>query len=329
MTNWLDEDLTNVFTLVSEKTTNGMQFTSGAFTTGNEQFVNFNNDTNTCTSLEFTTSGVLKLNKDDRQMNKFLFDSLFENVNFQGIASKQYPSDTFNSTSQGATICFWVRKNGDATSDNIGFLEFKLENNSGSASSFKLYLNDTSDSVIINNSSDSISLDHAFTDLIGNGEWQMVQYFINNDDTSLKLKRKVFYYEFNEYTQSDEVKFNESDVITINKSDIPESNAIDDYEMTVGFTNKSAGHTSQRAMKGRFRNLSFFVGSLTPTESRLLFERGIRDFYDLPYENNNSTLSELIKGRQFYLGLLGVYSVDNINILNCVMKYNGKSYIVK
>ena len=80
---------------------------------------------------------------------------------------------------------------------------------------------------------------------------------------------------------------------------------------------------------GHFRNFIIFAGVLRDGELDTLFNEGIPESYGLPEENTNYNLLELIKNNSFYLGLVGVYNVSNINILNCVMKYNGKSYSVK
>ena len=75
---------------------------------------------------------------------------------------------------------------------------------------------------------------------------------------------------------------------------------------------------------GYFRNFMLFAGHLTESECRALFKAGIQQNYNFINEYVDDNLFELFQSRKFFIGLIGVYNVSNINILNCVMKYNGK-----
>ncbi len=91
----------------------------------------------------------------------------------------------------------------------------------------------------------------------------------------------------------------------------------------------SNGNKNICSLNGYFRNLCFFAGVLSDVEINSLFVNGIQDGIDFPSEYDNGEIVDLLKTSNFYLGLLGIYNVSNINILNCVMKYDGRAYSVK
>jgi hypothetical protein len=55
-----------------------------------------------------------------------------------------------------------------------------------------------------------------------------------------------------------------------------------------------------------------------------LFKNGLQPDYNFISEYNDSNAINLFNTGDFFVGLIGSYNVSNINILNCVMKYNGK-----
>ena len=75
------------------------------------------------------------------------------------------------------------------------------------------------------------------------------------------------------------------------------------------------------------RNICFFAGTLTNAELESLFKLGVKHTMDLPNEYIPSEIGDTIKTNDFYVGLLGAFNVSSINILNCAMKYNGRSII--
>lgn len=344
ITNWMNEDLKDVFKLTPGDNIKE-NFTSGQFNEGFDKYVDFNDDDNICYSLENGASSYFELSPDVDKRNKFLFDAIFEDVEFNNIRDKLSGStEQFTSSNRGATICFWVRKN-DVPSENNGYLEFNLSKSekttdettqvtTTTTKSFNLLISDTKTHVISNvisgNIYDESELDYITENIANKEEWSMFQYSIDaHPQSSVLIQRKIYSYELDEYSNLPKVKIKESEVFDINKNMLLEKNDYTNYKMILGRTVDNVGNAKyEKYLNGRIRNLSIFVGPLTESESLTLFSRGIKDYYDLPYENNSSSLSELIGSNQFYLGLLGVYSVDNINILNCVMKYKGKSYSV-
>ena len=67
-----------------------------------------------------------------------------------------------------------------------------------------------------------------------------------------------------------------------------------------------------------------YAGHLTDSECIALFKNGLQTNYNFISEYNESNAIELFRSGDFFIGLIGSYNVSNINILNCVMKYNGK-----
>ena len=264
---------------------------------------------------------------------------MFKKQIFDGIKETHNSSEIFpfNSSKKGATICLWVRLPediGTTTRDDIGIMNFTLKHNTETdvMKQLKLNFNWYSANANINNVNSTIMTLEANDDSVGKlgrGEWIMLQYKIDNNEASdtinpsgLAITENIFKYVENASGDPEIEKIPLSTVYISPDADFDFNAEFADYQMDIGVGNN-------KSFIGNMRNLMFFVGSLTDNESFALFEQGIKKAYDLPAENTTSALAELIKSKQFYLGLIGVYSVDNINILNCVMKYKGKSYLVK
>lgn len=71
-----------------------------------------------------------------------------------------------------------------------------------------------------------------------------------------------------------------------------------------------------------------FAGSLTDAEALAYANGRISDAYEFPEEFRDRSLADLIENEKFYLGLVGVYDADSVNITNCVMKYDGNTFSV-
>lgn len=82
------------------------------------------------------------------------------------------------------------------------------------------------------------------------------------------------------------------------------------------------------AFKGSFRNMTIFAGCLTDNEAISYYKAGLEDVYELTEEFKAKDMAGLISNEHFYLGLVGIYDVDNINIINCVIKHNGNTYSI-
>jgi hypothetical protein len=87
---------------------------------------------------------------------------------------------------------------------------------------------------------------------------------------------------------------------------------------------KENSNINKNYFSGYFRNLMLYAGHLTDSECRALFKSGIQQSYNFSTEYMNGSLASLFESKKFFIGLIGVYNVSNINILNCIMKYNGK-----
>lgn len=316
------------------------EYPSGTYTNDFEKYVEFGNIDHGCTAIKWDNGdGSAFLAPDNRKLNRFLFNLLFKKQIFDGIKETHNSSEIFpfNSSKKGATICLWVRlpeEIGTMTRDDIGIMNFTLKHNTETdvMKQLKLNFNWYSANANINNVNSTIMTLEANDDSVGKlgrGEWIMLQYKIDNNEASdainpsgLAITENIFKYVENASGDPEIEKIPLSTVYISPNADFDFNAEFADYQMDIGVGNN-------KSFIGNMRNLMFFVGSLTDNESFALFEQGIKKAYDLPAENTTSALAELIKSKQFYLGLIGVYSVDNINILNCVMKYKGKSYLVK
>lgn len=87
----------------------------------------------------------------------------------------------------------------------------------------------------------------------------------------------------------------------------------------------SIGKSSERSCRGYFRNFIIIKDSLTDKETRSIFKEGFRKTYSFPSDSRASTVESVIKNGEFFVGLIGSYDNDNVNILNCVLRNNGKS----
>jgi hypothetical protein len=98
-----------------------------------------------------------------------------------------------------------------------------------------------------------------------------------------------------------------------------------DSKIYFGYSNfKESSNENKNYFNGYFRNLMLFAGHLTESECRAIFKAGIQQTYNFTSEYVDNSLISLFESKKFFIGLIGVYNVSNINILNCVLKYNGK-----
>jgi hypothetical protein len=103
------------------------------------------------------------------------------------------------------------------------------------------------------------------------------------------------------------------------------TNPFKDVRMYLGYSNfQSSLNNNKDYFSGYFRNFMIFAGHLTDSECIGLFKNGLQSDYNFISEYNDSNSYELFKSGDFFIGMIGAYNVSNINILNCVMKYNGK-----
>ena len=250
-------------------------------------------------------------------------------------------SSSLFSENVSGTICFWsklddddnntdITKSNNSTS-NIGFFEFKFDND------FKLIINPSLigtyqiglDETIISGSAhdlldiNQINFGNALYEV--KNDWTFWE--INFNTTKIASDKEIgvkmtMYYKNNEGIISG---------ICLTKTDNSESEYIyvdfnienkKQFELTFG---KNSNSNTNYYYNGYLRNLLFFNSSLTNDEINGFFKEGIQPLYDFK-EKYNTTVSDLLESGQFFLGLIGSYNNLDININNCVLRYNGKSY---
>jgi hypothetical protein len=107
-----------------------------------------------------------------------------------------------------------------------------------------------------------------------------------------------------------------------------ENTQFKELKMYLGYSEHESSPDSneinENYFTGYMRNFMIFAGHLTDSECIALFRNGLQTDYNFISEYYESTSKELFESGDFFIGLIGAYNVSNINILNCVMKFNGK-----
>lgn len=86
--------------------------------------------------------------------------------------------------------------------------------------------------------------------------------------------------------------------------------------------------TNDADFNGYVRDLMMFSGRLTPEQSKTLYLMGIQPSYIFRSMFDTSDISkEFTSNSKFFIGLLGSYDNDDINIINCNFKFDGKKYV--
>ena len=230
------------------------------------------------------------------------------------------------------TICFW-RKHKGSSLDEVTYISFTFNNSSKCDFIIKGY------SIENYNDNNKTSLNFNVNDLYTkyNDEWQLWCIKIDNehvfDDTTsysgkIGITCEVYVNEIvnGEYSIKKYVLNGEStspfnvESPLFNKNDYWKNSKI-----YIGYSKfVESLNLNKNYFTGYIRNLMLFAGHLTESECRALFKAGIQSNYNFSSEYIDDSLLELFESKKFFIGLVGVYNVTNINILNCVMKYNGK-----
>ena len=230
------------------------------------------------------------------------------------------------------TICFW-RKHKGSSLDEVTYISFTFNNSAKCDFIIKGY------SIENYNDNNKTSLNFNVNDLYTkyNDEWQLWCIKIDNehvfDDTTsysgkIGITCEVYVNEIvnGEYSIKKYVLNGEStspfnvESPLFNKNDYWKNSKI-----YIGYSKfVESLNLNKNYFTGYIRNLMLFAGHLTESECRALFKAGIQSNYNFSSEYIDDSLLELFESKKFFIGLVGVYNVTNINILNCVMKYNGK-----
>lgn len=311
--------------------------------------VNSNIQTNyydgSCKSIKLETNenglenGYLELN--DPYLSG-LFNLIF-NRKYWNELKNRYDNNLYNSTMfdsrYGTTICFWT-KNESFSFDNITYLSFRFNDNEEIDEvcnfRFKGY---SVESVYKNEENENIgsSIDYNVSNLIiGNrNNWMFWCIRIDNEklDSIDSLKGKmcitceVYVNEYNgtRYEMKKYSLIEYSNNSYIQSPILNKVNPFENAKLYLGYSNfKSSLNINKDYFNGYIRNFMIFAGHLTSSECFALFKNGLQSNYNFISEYNESNAINLFKSGDFFVGLIGSYNVSNINILNCVMKYNGK-----
>ena len=233
------------------------------------------------------------------------------------------------------TLCFW-RKNKNFPLDEVTYISFQFDEKTTCDFNIKAYS--------IENIGNSLNPDEktyvAFNqeDLYTNynGDWQFWCIKISNQYVFNELNKKkgklgltcdvfVNVIDNGKYTVKKYSLIGEANFYNVQSPLYNNEESWKNSKIYIGYSkfNESL-NINKNYFNGYFRNVMLFAGHLTDSECRGLFNAGIQPSYKFSSEYVNESLNELFESRQFFIGLIGVYNVSNINILNCIMKYNGK-----
>jgi hypothetical protein len=237
---------------------------------------------------------------------------------------------TMNDSRYDTTICFWT-KNDSFSFDNVSYLSFKFSNDEG--------IDDICSFIFKGHSIEAIdeSIEYNINSLNLNNKnnWMFWTIKIDNENVesigSLNGKMcitcNVYANEFenNSYIMRKYTLVGISRNSYITSPILNKTNPFKDVKLYLGYSNfKSSNNVNKDYFTGYFRNFMIYAGHLTDSECIALFKNGIQPDYNFISEYNDSNAINLFNTGDFFVGLIGSYNVSNINILNCVMKYNGK-----
>lgn len=244
----------------------------------------------------------------------------------------------FDST-YGLTICFWT-KNESFSFDNTSYLSFKFSNDDGIDDiCYFRFKGHSVESISKNESGEtgsSIEYNIDQLNLNNKNNWMFWCIRIDNEKVNSigSLNGKMFLtctvyanerngelYEMKKYNLIGNNISNSS----ITSPILNKTNPFKEVKMYLGYSNfRSSTNINKDYFNGYLRNFMIYAGHLTDSECIALFKNGLQSDYNFTSEYNESNAIQLFETGDFFIGLIGSYNVSNINILNCVMKYNGK-----
>lgn len=240
-----------------------------------------------------------------------------------------------------SSIMMWAKANlQEIAADDLGFIEFKFGNNDIvlNPSSIRSHKSSNEESFVNLSNNNDVFNEHANDWILW--EIQIDLSKVNNDSPKLGFRMFAHTYYKNENNELIHNKielngYNNSDVennynyisMPISINDLSSTN----FEIYVGYNRYKTSQENSFNIKyfnGYLRNLMFFKGILNENQSKTMFDEGIQSYYGLLSQYSKSSLKKVIEQGHFFIGLLGSYNNTNINIINCIMKHNGKSYII-
>lgn len=266
-------------------------------------------------------------------ITKLIFEHKIWNNLRNKFESQNYQTE-LNDSRYDTTICFW-RKHIGKSMDEVTYLSFKFNDDSYCNFIIKGY------SAESYHSDDKTTLSFLTDDLYTKykSDWQfwsirVSNQFLENTESDLSGKIGIICdvyvneledgeYKIKKFTLTGE---SENDVYMLTSPLAGEnSNLFENSKIYLGYSNfKEGSNENKNYFNGYIRNFMLFAGHLTDNECRGIFNAGIQQSYNFTNDFVNEDLFKLFNSKNFFIGLIGVYNVSNINILNCVMKYNGK-----
>lgn len=260
----------------------------------------------------------------DNEMTHYLCNTLFN------------PNTIFNieNIGQQSTLCFWTKL--DTTKialDNSCLLSLKIKSQD-SLETYELVINPTTIKSYDNqNNESSITLlNDVYTTHKNDWLFWEIKFDFSQLAESSKLGINPYVYTYK--IDDDGKKYVYKNILNISdiyktvdfKFDPSKKYLMDMY---IGYNSHvgSAGLINS-CYNGYFRNLMVIRGEITDKASESLFEEGIQELYNLESQYYSSSITNVIKNGNFFIGLVSSYDNNNINIINCIMKHNGKSYII-
>ena len=239
-----------------------------------------------------------------------------------------YSHRLFGSSSYGATFCFWAKldhaRNANSETDFVTFCFNDTKPVPIKISNISLVGADVDPAV---NEMYNFNYGTAYENLFSNDEFVMFAFQVDEVESRKPyIKGSIFVRD--EERNPKQIEILDPAMIS---SFFPESQIDSSLSMPFQLSGIYIGNPKiprEGNFLNYYRNFVEFAGCLTDIEMLSLFEAGIKETYNLPSEFKTHDIVDLIKSEKFYLGLVGLYDVTNINIINCVMKYNGTSYSI-
>jgi hypothetical protein len=233
-----------------------------------------------------------------------------------------------NDSRYDTTLCFWCKHNGRSLSDTT-YISFKFSNENVCNFIIKGYSVET----FQNDDKHSINFDTDDLYIRYKNEWQfwslrISNQFLDDEKSDNYGKIGILCDVYVNELVSGEYKIKKYSLVgesSFVKSPSFNDNFWNDSKIYFGYSNFiKSSNENKNYFNGYFRNIMLFAGHLTENECRAIFKAGIQQNYNFTSEYVDNSLISLFESKKFFIGLIGVYNVSNINILNCVLKYNGK-----
>jgi hypothetical protein len=247
--------------------------------------------------------------------NQYAYLSLRNNE----VGSRLLKNTLFGS-STSASIFFWSKIDIDSYNSLSfpSFFKFDVDDSS-------LIINPIMVSSNFGSDSKSLISETAINNIynVYKNDWLLYELQLNNIsgdniDNYQKLNIDLYVHTKNNNILSSTPLTYENKPVSISLKDDSTLISGNTFDMTFGYPIESNYYN------GYLRNLLIFDDRLTDDEKLGLFNAGIQPLYN--FKNNSLDTLNLIKKPGFYLGLIGSYDNLDININNCVLRYNGKSY---